>query len=396
MRPTVLFDLDDTLLCTNMDRFLPGYFEILGQALDHIYTHERIIQQIQFAVQKMIVNLDPTKTLKQVFDQHFYQPLGTTVEACKQTLNTFYRDEYPHLKPITRSKPAASQLVEWCRSNSMAMAVATNPLFPKTATRQRIQWAELNPDDFLLFTTYDDFHFTKPHLSYYAEVLGRLGWPQGPVVMVGDNLTHDLIPMDTMGYATFWVHPKQEGVHSEGGTLKEVIPWLTRTMEDNNHQLNDHPEVNLAILQSTPAVLDTWLRQRSSMKLNNKIINHVEEFNQLLAHFGALEKEVFYPQLEKIKSDPQIYHRKLDQIDQEPKGIDLNQSPQENFSRFLKFRQKSLSILSGINDLDLLSAPLTGPMENKPLIIELLSAMANNDRMYLRKSVNLLNIYKIY
>lgn len=58
---TVLFDLDETLLSTHMDRFLPRYFDLLGQTLSHLGQQEIIASQIHTAVEMMVANRDPAK-----------------------------------------------------------------------------------------------------------------------------------------------------------------------------------------------------------------------------------------------------------------------------------------------------------------------------------------------
>ena len=55
------------------------------------------------------------------------------------------------------------------------MVAATNPLFPKVATMNRLRWAGFDPEDFALFTTYEHYHYCKPNPAYYTEVLASLG-----------------------------------------------------------------------------------------------------------------------------------------------------------------------------------------------------------------------------
>lgn len=275
-----------------MERFLPAYFQALGEALSHLGSSTKIIQQVHHAVQKMVANQDPGKTLKAVFAEHFYEPLGTTQEACEPTIHAFYKDQYPHLKPITEIKPSAAELINWCRSEGTTMAIATNPLFPSTATCQRAQWAGLDPQDFAFITSYDDFHFTKPNLTYYAEVLGRLGWPQGQIVMVGDDLALDLFPMESMGYDTFWVHQEDHMENRSGGHLSEVIPWLKQVRQNNEPSLSNQLDVNIAILRSTPAVLDTWLWQTPGNIVNKKGPSNNKQFIEILEHLTDFEIKV--------------------------------------------------------------------------------------------------------
>lgn len=391
MPATILFDLDDTLLSTNMDQFLPGYFKALSTALSHLGSPGKITRHIKTAVNHMVVNQDPSKTLKEVFDSHFYAALGTTEAACRKNIQDFYQDVYPHLKPITQPKPQAKQLVNWCRSQEMRMAIATNPLFPQSATRQRIEWAGLTPDDFEFYTTYDDFHFTKPHLAYYAEVLGRLGWPEGPVVMVGDNLPYDLIPMDTMGFPTFWVNAKHHGVRWESGNLSEVKPWLNQVMHDELSHLADDPEVHIAILRATPAVIDTWLNQISAVQISGNGSPQNDQFCQIISHLANLESKVCQPLWDTFSINPTKTlpsHRELElptQIVDQPTNLE------NDFNRFLEARLASLVKIDKLHHKEVFN-PVDRLDQNKSLtIMDVLGFISDQDRKTLQNLNNLCN-----
>jgi len=376
---TVLFDLDETLLATHMDRFIPVYFRMLGQALSHLGSQEKVISQLQYAVDKMNANQDPGKTLQEVFAENFYPPLGTTEQACQSILHTFYQEEYPKIKPVTQVKPEASELIRWCQSEGMTIAIATNPLFPQIATRQRITWADLDPGDFALFTAYDDFHFTKPHLAYYAEVLGRLGWPEAPVVMIGDNLGHDLFPMDTIGAETFWIHDPHQGVKWQGGALSEVKPWLKQVMQNNPGRLSNQSEVNKAILQSTPAVIDTWLRFQPADASQPNQHPQKARVMALLAALTSIEETVYHPMIDQLRSGSPLELPVPGSYAKVEFSEDSLQDPQALFTHFLKVRKITLAQISGTFQ----DAKITQTMNG------LVEWMANRDREQLRRCVNL-------
>lgn len=386
---TVLFDLDDTLLSTHMDQFLPGYFTLLGETLSHLGSHDQIAGQIQYAVQQMVKNQDPGTTLKKTFAKSFYPALGTTEQACKQILESFYQNIYPELKPVTQLRPEAVELVKWCQSEGIVMAIATNPLFPHSATCQRIQWAGLNPDDFSFFTSYDDFHFTKPHLSYYAEVLGRLGWPEGPIVMIGDNLTYDLFPVDTFGYATYWVTEDKQDIAWEGGALSTIKPWLSSVMSKDEHHLANDPPVQIAILRSTPAVLDSILNETIS-DTNRK--NSPEIQAQLIDSLSQLRTQeitIFLPLWEQIALDPTAEFSESSGTLLPTNFTRTFQQPQELFYQFLQARMTSLSLIENLHEQGRLDPSDSIDQKHQEKIKLFLSSMAEQDRLMLRKLINL-------
>lgn len=381
---TILFDLDETLLTTNMDRFLPAYFNALGKALTYLGPEKKITAQIHAAVKVMFKNQDPGRTLKEIFDANFYAQLGTTEEACQQTLAAFYSIEYPQLKSVTQSKPEASELVQWCLSKGLGIAVATNPLFPHTATRQRIEWAGLHPDDIAFFTSYNDFHFTKPHLAYYAEVLGRLGWPQTPVVMIGDNLSDDLFPMDAMGATTYWVHQDDSHIRWEGGTLSEVKPWLSQVMRNSQPSLTTSPEVHCAILRATPAVIDTWLRQPIGSD-NGNLIPDEQLITTLLGELISIEERVFAPFWQQVKHNPSGASTAFESLTNAIKPGKTLQDPQHAFNHFLTARCETLSILE-----DYYHNRQSGDSDSIHTVIDqMISWMTLQDRKLLRNTLSI-------
>jgi FMN phosphatase YigB (HAD superfamily) len=392
MPPTVLFDLDDTLLSTNMDQFLPGYFKALSTALSHLGSPEKITRHINSAVNQMVANQNPGKTLKEVFDSHFYAPLGTTEAACRENLQAFYQNEYPHLKSITQAKPQAKQLVNWCRSQGMRMVIATNPLFPQSATRQRIEWAGLLADEFEFFTTYDDFHFTKPHLAYYVEVLGRLGWPEGPVVMVGDNLPYDLLPMDTMGFPTFWVTAKRYGVRWNSGTLADVKPWLNQVMQDDIEHLANDPEVHIAILRATPAVIDTWLRQIRADQITENGSPQDDHFIQMLSYIADLEWKVFLPLWASFLKNPRKSRQLISEIEPITQDFDNRPNPESEFNRFLEARHASLVNIDKLHRKEVFIHVKHLDQSKSPTIKDALVFISDQDRKALQKLNNLCNL----
>ena len=73
------------------------------------------------------------------------------------------------------------------------VALATTPMFPSIATESRIHWAGLELEDFEIFTTYENYHFCKPNLNYYREVIEKLGVKPEECLMVGNDVGEDMI-----------------------------------------------------------------------------------------------------------------------------------------------------------------------------------------------------------
>ena len=208
MNLTLLLDLDDTLLDSNMDDFIPVYFQALSGFLKDRVQPDQMLPALMAGTQKMMVNNDPSKTLQQVFDAEFFPLLGLAREELQPVIDRFYEEVFPALHYLTRPRPEAVELVEWALAQGVRLAVATNPLFPLAAIHHRMRWAGLPPEDypFEVISSYESFHFSKPNPAYFAEVLGRMGWPDTPVLMVGDDPERDLPGCEVLGLPVFWIN----------------------------------------------------------------------------------------------------------------------------------------------------------------------------------------------
>jgi FMN phosphatase YigB (HAD superfamily) len=255
MALTLLIDLDDTLLETNLEVFVPTYYEALSTYLADVAPPKELIAALQAGVGRMMQNLDPSRTLQEVFEADFYPRLGLQADPLREKIMQFYREVYPSLGRTTRQRKGARELVDWARAAGHQVAIATDPLFPMIATEERVRWAGFDPAEFDLISSFGDFHFTKSHPEYYAEFLGRLGWPDQPVLMAGDDTERDLVSAERLGISTFQVlrGPGEDG--SASGELRALKTWIeTHESEIQAPDLKSKDAI-LAVMRSTPAVL---------------------------------------------------------------------------------------------------------------------------------------------
>ena len=89
MSLTLLFDLDDTLLDTNMDSFIPAYFQALSRHLSSRVSPNEMVRALVLGVNAMNENTDPTRTLQEVFDADFFPRLGVPQQDLAQVLDDF-------------------------------------------------------------------------------------------------------------------------------------------------------------------------------------------------------------------------------------------------------------------------------------------------------------------
>ena len=87
--------------------------------------------------------------------------------------------------------PQAAGLVKKLKAAGYRVLLATNPIFPAIATESRIRWAGLEPEDFALYTTYENACRCKPNPDYYRDILSSMELDGAECLMVGNDATED-------------------------------------------------------------------------------------------------------------------------------------------------------------------------------------------------------------
>lgn len=199
---TVLFDLDGTLLPMDQDAFLKVYFQSLSAYMARFgYEPKPLIEALWAGINAMIKN-NGLHTNEEAFWQVFSGMLGPQVADAKPALENFYRTEFANARIACRSNSQAADTIARLKKAGMRTVLATNPLFPRIATESRIRWAGLQPDDFMLYTTYENSSFSKPNPDYYREILRRLDVRPEECLMIGNDVDEDMVA-ETLGLKVF-------------------------------------------------------------------------------------------------------------------------------------------------------------------------------------------------
>jgi FMN phosphatase YigB (HAD superfamily) len=227
----ILFDLDGTLLDSNMENFLPHYFKRLSARVAHIAPPKEFIAHLMAATEAMLAN-DGRATNEQVFSAAFYPFAGHARAELEPIFQDFYANDFPKLRENTRCKPEARPVVQLAFSLGYDVVISTNPLFPETATRQRLEWAGVDDFPYRLVTTYENSRFCKPNLRYFDAIAEYLGHPPEACLVVGDE-DMDMVA-GRVGCPTFLVPGPSTNLDpatpepTYRGTLAELAALLER------------------------------------------------------------------------------------------------------------------------------------------------------------------------
>ena len=202
MIKAVLFDLDGTLLPMDQDLFIKTYFASLSKKLaSHGYDKDKLVPAVWEGTKAMMTN-DGSRTNEQAFWEFFCATFGEKAKEDMPLFEDYYKNEFAAVKEVCGYYPQAADVIKAVKNKGLKAVLATNPLFPAVATQNRIRWAGLNPEDFELYTTYEDYTYCKPNLEYYQQILEKLGLKGEECVMVGNDVTEDMAT-EKLGMQTF-------------------------------------------------------------------------------------------------------------------------------------------------------------------------------------------------
>ena len=351
MMLTLLLDLDDTLLNTNQPVFIPAYFQALAQELAPHVAPERMMRALLIGTNLMNESEDFSRTLKEVFDAVFLPNINVPRDKILPAVESFYDNVFPTLQKLTSQKPEAKSFVDWALAQGCRVAIATDPLLPRKATYHRIRWAGLDPEQFEVVTTYEDFHFSKTHHAYYAETLGRLGWADGPVLMVGNDMERDIIPAQKLGLATYYVNgeftPLME--NRAQGSLSDLRTWLESA--DMQSLIPSFKSVDsvLAILSATPAALNGMLRELDPVAWSHKASPDDWSLTELVCHLRDTEREVHHAQIKLFKEQNEPFIPRPDTGVWASQRDYLHENGADALRDFNAARRETLALLKNVS-----------------------------------------------
>lgn len=393
MTPTLLIDLDDTLLINNMDQFLKHYFKSLSNALSPFVEPGRMMAAMTAAVKAMISKNDPAESMEITFNNVFYPGIGIPRSEILDVLNNFYKIEFPKLRDFTSQRPEAIQLIKNAFERGWQIVIATNPLFPATAVHQRLVWAGLPPDEypFALITDFETSHFSKPNPAYYAEILASLCWPDGPVVMVGNDLENDILPAEALGLPTYWLCEDKlennfDGRHplSEQGQFSGLEAWLERVEKETQSSHFESITGITSTLLVTPGVVANFTTSLDPQKWNQRPKKGEWNLTEILCHLRDVDQEVNLPRIHAILdgSNPFIPGAVTDPwVDERNYASECGTDVLDGF---IKIRTEVTRLLDSIDQLDWNSSArhaIFGPTT----LLEMVNFIAIHDRTHIKQ-----------
>ena len=392
MTLTLLFDLDDTLLDTNIEAFIPAYFNALSEHMAPYVQPEVMLPSLLSATRLMVESEDPSRTLQNVFEDDFYGRIGVPKGDLVDVLDDFYDNVFPGIESKTEKRPDTVPLIDWAASRGYRIAIATDPLFPWKATYHRLRWAGLDPDQFEIVSSFENFHFSKSHPAYYAEFLGQLGWQDGPVLMVGNDVRRDLVPANRLGLKSYYIDgdsASSPGFEAGRGNLADLRTWLEAADLSKLEPSYNTPDAVLAIMQSTPGVLKTLTKSISPEEWTHEPARDDWAVNEIVCHLRDTEREIHRMQLNLMLSRDEAFLPRPDTSVWARERDYLHEDGSVALQEFTSARLESIGLVKNADE-ETWSRKARHAIFGPTNFLEILSFMADHDRMHVQQAWNTL------
>ena len=135
----VLFDLDGTLLQMDQDEFVKTYFKYLAKHLaPRGYEPDKLLKVFFAGVGAMVANGGSCSN-EDAFWKVFTEVYGEKSIEDKPYIDEFYKKDFNRVQEVCGCYKEAKEIITLVKEKGKIPVLATNPLFPHTATENRMR-----------------------------------------------------------------------------------------------------------------------------------------------------------------------------------------------------------------------------------------------------------------
>jgi FMN phosphatase YigB (HAD superfamily) len=177
----------------NQNEFVKIYFEgLTNKFIPKGYEPKKLMESIWLGIKEMVKN-DGSLLNEKVFWNKISSIYGNKIYDEIPSFEEYYLTDFIKAKEACNFTNKANEIIKLSKKLGYKVVLATNPIFPSVATKQRIKWAGLEESDFELVTTYENSTSCKPNLRYYQEIMNKFNVTPEECVMIGNDATEDMI-----------------------------------------------------------------------------------------------------------------------------------------------------------------------------------------------------------
>lgn len=191
---TLLFDLDNTLLHFNEEQFFQTYALQISKYFNDVFSSSQdFIHHLILGTKYMSQNEGIHSNIDHFMEYFLPQCNNFPEDEILSKFEYYYENEFENIGSLMRPHPLARLLIEKVFELNFQIVIATNPLFPESATHVRLNWAGLDEfyTQFALVTDGENSNYSKPSKNYYLEILKSLDKTPEQCLMIGNDKIND-------------------------------------------------------------------------------------------------------------------------------------------------------------------------------------------------------------
>lgn len=186
------FDLDGTLLNISDQDFELEYSKLIAKSFIDLYNPETFFSYFLPSVEALMNHKDYDKYVIDSFLSKFTELSGMGRDDIWDRLHNFYTNDFRRLQNLVKPTTISRELIDNIQSQGKKVILATNPVFPEIATRQRVEWAGLDYNsDFLFVPHVNNSTAVKPDSQYYHNLIDLVDVQPNNILMVGNDYLYD-------------------------------------------------------------------------------------------------------------------------------------------------------------------------------------------------------------
>lgn len=196
MLKAVLFDLDNTLILFEEEKFLLSYYPVMMARFAGVFPDGKFAERLMKATAVLRDN-DGSKINRELFMEALCDGQDVRRDVVWERFEQFFDLDFDRFKDAVTTAPGAETAFRHIKSRGLKIVVATNPIWPLAVQQKRLAWAGLGGIDVDLITHIDNMSYCKPRLGYFLQICQLIGVEPGECLMVGNDPANDMVAART-------------------------------------------------------------------------------------------------------------------------------------------------------------------------------------------------------
>jgi len=389
---TAVIPVEGGIHQVDAEEVLATYRDALLTRLSGPDAPRDLSRRLHGAFQAMRENLDPQRTLQEVFSDCLEGgalSLGGGLKRADDEIQANGLDPSP--QPSAHQAQVA-QLPKEARLAGFEVVLAASPLLPEALSRRRLEHAGLGGNSGHTYIgSRETLHFSEPHPERLVELLGLLGRTAAEIVIFSSDVAGDLEPARTLGIHTFHLGSERSNGHP-GGSTSDAVIWLHELQAEPEIAPSADPRAVLARLRGHLAALLGLTRALDVKQWKLRPEPDAWAPVEIVCHLRDVELEVNLPRYWALLTEERPFVSAVESDHWAAERAYIEQAPDEALAAFARARRESLSILGSIRAIEWQRQArhaLLGPTS----LAELGGVSADHDRIHLAQLRSAIGVF---